>query len=180
MDHRVRIIIEHVIDGKAIARKVFIDKDIKEITSISELGFNHQEQIDILKHCQSELLSAQSNMLKKNIPNNCPHCDSKLNSSGITYSHFHAIFTDHKIAVKRQRCTNKNCGWTSVPSIRSLFGSNMHPDLLKLHAEKSQSQSYRDAQLELNRLSYYPRKVNNHQRLYRNNQRKNQKIEISD
>ena len=91
-----------------------------QVKSIAELGFNHQQQMDILKGCQDGLLKAQSASLKDDIPK-CPECGSKMKLAGSIASHFHSVFTDHKVPVKRQKCCNKNCGWTNVPSISSLF-----------------------------------------------------------
>ena len=86
--------------------------------------------------------------------------------AGSIASHFHSVFTDHKVPVKRQKCCNKNCGWTNVPSISSLFHTNLHPDLAKLQTEMGCNHTYREAEKQMNLLSYYPRKINNHARIH--------------
>ena len=96
----------------------------------------------------------------------CPKCQGKLKFSGTVKSLFHSVFSDHKIPVKRRKCCNKDCGWTSVPSIASLFKTNAHPDLSKLQSEMSAKYTYRHAQKIVNAMSYYSRKVNNHNHLH--------------
>ena len=63
----------------------------------------------------------------------CPRCGGKLCKHGYTKSDFHAVFTDHKISTSRQVC--KDCQWRSIPSIKSLFGINIHPDLGRMQSE---------------------------------------------
>ena len=120
MKDQVRITVEHLIDGKVTESILVVEQVVKQVKSIAELGFNHQQQMDILKGCQDGLLKAQSASLKDDIPK-CPECGSKMKLAGSIASHFHSVFTDHKVPVKRQKCCNKNCGWTNVPSISSLF-----------------------------------------------------------
>ncbi len=91
------------------------------------------------------MLKSQSTELFDNI-DECAKCKSKLKFAGNVKSSFHSVFTDHKVPVKRKKCCNKNCGWTSVPSIASLFNTNTHPDLSKLQTEMSAKYTYRHAQ----------------------------------
>lgn len=116
-----------------------------------DLGFRHAEQIDLLQKIQQQLLNSQSFYLKGTDDNFCQKCGSKLYKSGYVKSDFHSIFTDHKVAVRRQIC--KSCKWTSIPSIRSLFGNAAHPDLVKLQCETGANRTYRDAQALLNRVA---------------------------
>ncbi|PCH54954.1 MAG: ISKra4 family transposase [Legionellales bacterium] len=165
MKEEIRIIIEHVVDGKIVESSIALQQVVKQVESIEELGFNHRQQIDIIKDCQDGLLKAQSSFLQEDI-NTCPRCGTKLKLAGKVQSHFHAVFTDHKVPVKRQKCCNKECGWTSVPSISSLFHTNSHPDLSKLQAEIACNHTYREAEKLMNTYSYYPRKINNHDRIH--------------
>jgi hypothetical protein len=109
MREQVRITIDHLIDGSVVKSTIVSEQRIKEVKSIEDLGFNHQQQIDIIKGCQEGLLHAQSSSLKENI-SCCPQCGAKLKFVGSTSSHFHSVFTDHKVPVKRQKCCNKTCG----------------------------------------------------------------------
>src|SRR5690606_29741070 len=61
------------------------------------------------------------------------------------------------------RC--RNCQWAHTPSIRSEFGTAMHPDLAKLQCEMGSSHTYRDAQKILDKKAYHSRRVNNHERI---------------
>lgn len=164
MAHIVRVTVEEIIDSKIVESHRIVEKTIEQVSNIGDLGFTHQQQIDILQQSQDGLLQAQSCYLQETLIS-CPTCSGKLHSTGNTKSILHSVLTDHKVATKRQRCSV--CGWTSVPSIRSLFGTDVHPDLAKLQCEASCDTTYRQAQKELDRYSYHPRTVNNHEHLYR-------------
>jgi hypothetical protein len=166
MLNQVRIKVEHVVDGKIITTNVVVEQAVNKVGNIAELGFNHQQQINILKGCQDGLLKIQEEFLEEEIEC-CPNCGSKLKYAGKIASHFHSVFTDHKVAIKRKKCCNGKCGWTSVPSVSSLFKTNSHPDLSKLQTETACNHAYREAERLMNAQSYYPRKVNNHEHIYR-------------
>ena len=166
MVDQIRIIVEHFVDGNLTEQTIIVNKEIGKVSSISELGFNHQQQMDLIKACQDALLKIQSQDLQSDIQF-CPKCGAKLKLAGHALSHFHAVLSDHKVSVKRKKCCNNKCGWTSVPSISSLFNTNVHPDLSKLQTEMACNHTYREAQNILNAISYYPRKINNHEHIYR-------------
>lgn len=166
MLNQIRIIVEQIVDGKIINKEIVTEQAVTNVNNISELGFNHQQQIKILKGCQEGLLKIQSQFLEEHITQ-CPKCNFKLKYAGTVLSYFHSVFTDHKVSVKRKKCCNKECGWTSVPSINSLFKTNSHPDLSKLQTEMACNHTYREAQKIMNAYSYYPRSINNHEHIYR-------------
>ena len=166
MTDQIRITVEHLIDGVANTKTVVVNKSVEKVASIAELGFNHQQQIELIKGCQNALLKIQSKHLQSDLEF-CPKCNTKLKLAGQTQSLFYSIFTNHKVSVKRKKCCNKDCGWTNVPSISTLFNTNVHPDLSKLQTEMACNHTYREAQDIMNAMSYYTRKVNNHERIYR-------------
>ena len=130
-----------------------------------DLGMRHIDQIEVLKKIQDQILKLQSPQLYEKI-DSCPQCGSKIKRNGYTHSEFHSVFTDHKVSAIRQRCCNKDCNWSSIPSMRSLFGTAMHPDLAKLQCEVGSKHTYREAQNILNKQSVNPRKVNNHESIH--------------
>ncbi len=144
-------------EGKFIDNDIIISSKIQEPKIILELGLRHNEQIEILQKIQDSILNKQSEYLKEDI-NYCPKCGNKLHKNGINKCSFNSVFTDHKVPVHRQICGN--CKWSSVPSINSLFGSHMHPDLIKLQCEEASKQSYSKAKLSLNLKACKTRKVN--------------------
>jgi protein-tyrosine-phosphatase len=73
------------------------------------------------------------------------------------------VFTDHQVAVQQKRCLN--CHWHHTPSIRSEFGTAMHPDLARLQCEIGAAHTYREAQKILDKKACHPRRVNNHERI---------------
>lgn len=166
MTETFQILTKRLVDGKVVEEIIITDQPINEVKSIEDLGFTHKEQIDIISGCQDSLLKAQSESLFEDIEV-CPKCQGKLKFAGKVESLFHSVFSDHKVPVKRRKCCNKECGWTSVPSIGSLFRTNSHPDLSKLQTETAANSTYRSSQKILNAMSYYERKVNNHKHLHR-------------
>ncbi len=138
-------------------------KEIKKVNSILDLGLRHQEQIEILKKIQDEVLALQSPQLSEKI-NKCPKCGGKLQKRGYKESDFHSVYTDHKIKVQRQQCSK--CKWNSIPSVKSLLRTAIHPDLSKLQCEMGAEHSYRDTQKILNAQSYVKRAINNHEQIH--------------
>ena len=165
MAQQIRVTVESLDDtGCVISKDVVMTKVIVKPDHIVELGLRHAEQVDLLKHVQQKLLDHQSTFLKDDF-SVCPKCSGKLHKRGSVKSDFHAIFTDHKIAVGRKVC--KSCGWTSIPSIRSLFGDASHPDLIKIQAELGANHTFRQAQKLMNLFSDMQRSINSHDRIKR-------------
>jgi hypothetical protein len=145
-------------DGKVVNREIIKDKEIKKPDVIEDLGYDHKEQIDILKLIQDAFFSGQSAGF---ISEECKFCGSQTRRVGFTECVFHSVYTDHKVQVPRRLCLNKACGKRSGDTIHSIFGNNMHPDLVKKQTKIGANCSFMDAQkyLEADNGSY--RKVNN-------------------
>lgn len=138
---------------------------VKSVESIIDLGLRHTEQIELLQKIQDQILKLQSTQLVDKIEF-CDKCGSKMKRNGYTHAEFNAVFTDHKIPILKQRCTNKECACSIVPSVRSIFSTTMHPDLAKLQCEIGSEHTYRDAQNILNKKAATIRPVNNHERVH--------------
>ena len=52
-------------------------------------------------------------------------------------------------------------------TVQAVFGTNIHPDLAKLHCEQGALYSYREAERNLGKLNDQPRSVNNHTQVKR-------------
>jgi hypothetical protein len=130
-----------------------------------QLGFTHREQIDLLQKCQDSLLKSQAEFLKPP-SDNCPHCSHKLGNGGYQESDFHSVFTDHRVKIKRLKCPN--CKRYVIPSVQSLFGSVIHPDLAKMQCELSSDHSYPETTTILTKLACGYRKINNQDRIRHN------------
>jgi hypothetical protein len=139
-------------------------KSVIKPNNIIDLGLRHAEQIDLLRHIQQKLLDKQSVYLKDDHPN-CPKCSGKLYKSGYVKSDFHSVFTDHKIAASRQVC--KLCKWSSIPSVRTLFGDSSHPDLVKIQCELGANHTFRDSQKLMNLIANTQRSTNSHDKIKR-------------
>ncbi len=166
LKHKLRIIVEKVElkSDKVVERKNISDLKISSPKNIIELGLNHSTQISILQSIQDIVLENQAPFIKQDI-DSCPECNNKLWNNGNKKSAFHAIFTDHKISIQKQRCSSKNCGWTSNPSIKELFGTSVHPDLYKLQCEYGATNSFRKSEKILTTLSNKKREINNRERI---------------
>jgi hypothetical protein len=146
-------------------RIVIIEKEIKSPKNLMELGFTHCEQIDLLQKGQDALLKNQSAFLKPP-SDKCPHCSHKLGKGGHQESDFHSVFTDHRVTIQRLKCPK--CNKYVIPSVQSLFGSVIHPDLAKMQCELSSDHSYPETTAILTKLACGYRKINNQDRIRHN------------
>lgn len=146
-------------DNKVVDRQIIKDKKIETPEKIDDLGYNHQEQISILQEIQDAFLLSQSKLM---FPAVCPKCNSKVIKRGCSPSDFHSVYTDHKLQIPVVSCCNKDCSTgKTTTSVYSLFGSNMHPDLVKKQAELASEQSFLKAQDALVRENGRYRSINN-------------------
>jgi hypothetical protein len=160
MAELIQIAVERVDQTGSVVKRTLVGyKEIKEPQDIIDLGLRHSEQIDIIKELQDEVISAQVEILNQTI-NYCQKCGNKLTKRGYTKSDFNGVFTDHKVSCSRKVCGK--CQWKSIPSVRSIFGTQIHPDLAKLQVELSGKHPYRSAQKILNAMVNKKRRANNH------------------
>ena len=89
----------------------------------------------------------------------CPKCSNKTRKNGKHTASFHSSLSDHKINTQGYSCS---CGWRSRPTMHGLFGTNVHPDLIKTQATLGSKMPYHDAQHALEEFSCNRRSVNNH------------------
>jgi len=131
MNYELRIVVEKVAisSQEVVKRDTITSYDIQCPTSIGELGLRHAEQIALLGKVQNIVLAEQSLLLDPGIPG-CPTCGNTLKKNGYKTSNFHAIFSDHTVRIQKHHCSHLDCGWHSTPTITSLFGTNIHPDLV--------------------------------------------------
>lgn len=163
MGSRIRIIAQEIDNDneKIISQVSIFDKDIIYPESISKLGYNHEEQIEILKKVQESYLLPQSLLMQSHYTN-CPKCNKKTRKQGKFVSEFHSIFTDHKIELQRRTCS---CGWKSHNSIHHLYGSSVHPELAKMQCSTGAEHSFNETEIILNEKSNHVRPVNNDDRI---------------
>jgi len=163
MDYEFRVVVEKVsvASQKVIKRDTVKIYDIKQPKSILDLGLRHEEQISLLSKVQNALLAEQSPLIDLGY-DACPQCGEKLSKNGFMESNFHAVFSDHKLRMQKHRCKNPDCNWQSTPTTSTVFGTDTHPDLVKLQCEQGALHSYREAQNNLEKLNCQRRSVNNH------------------
>jgi len=163
MDYALRIVVEKVASSsqEVIKRDTITNYALQCPTSIGELGLGHAEQIALLEKVQNILLAEQSLLLNPGITV-CPTCGNTLKKNGYKASKFHAVFSDHTVRIQQHSCRQPACGWHSTPTITSLFGTNIHPDLAIVHCEQGALYSYREAKKNLETWNGHPRRVNNH------------------
>jgi hypothetical protein len=166
MEYEFRVIVEKVsvTSQQVVKRETVKIYDITQPQSILDLGLRHGEQISLLSKVQSALLVEQSALIDVGI-DACPKCGQKMSKHGFTQSNFHAVFSDHQLRIQKHRCKNPECHWQSAPTTTSVFGTAIHPDLVKLQCEQGALHSYRDAAGNLERMNAQRRRINNHDRV---------------
>ena len=168
MDYELRIVVEKVAVGsqEVVKRDTIKRYGIQRPTSIVDLGLRHAEQISLLETIQSALLVEQAALLASG-GKVCPECGQPLRKNGSQASDFHAVLSDHTLRLQRYCCSNPACHWQSASTIQAIFGTNIHPDLAKLHCEQGALYSYREAERNLDTLNCQSRSVNNHAQVKR-------------
>jgi len=163
MDYELRVVVEKVAvsSREVIKRDTITSYALQRPTSIGELGLRHGEQISLLEKVQNILLTEQS-VLLDHAPPGCPTCGNPLKKNGYKASDFHAVFSDHTVYMQTYHCSHPACRWHRSPTIKSLFGTNIHPDLASLHCEQGALYSYREAEKNIEQWNGRPRRVNNH------------------
>jgi hypothetical protein len=168
MDYELRIVVEKVAisSQEVIKRDTITSYALQCPTSMVELGLRHAEQIALLEQVQNSVLAEQSRLLAPGMPG-CPTCGNTLKKNGYKTSKFHAVFSDHTVRIQKHHCRHPDCGWHSTPTITSLCGTNIHPDLATLQCAQGALYSYREAKKNLEMCNSHPRRVNNHTRVKR-------------
>ena len=162
MDYELRIIVEKVAisSQEVIKRDTITSYALQCPTSIVELGLRHAEQIALLAQVQNIVLTEQSGLLDLDT-HVCPACGNPLKKNGYKTSKFHAVFSDHTVRIQKHSCSHPDCGWHRTPTITTLFGTNIHPDLATIQCAQGALYSYREAEQNLAQWNRHPRRVNN-------------------
>ena len=165
MTKAIRIRVEHydITSGIILSTQIIDDQEVVKPLAISDLGYRHKEQINILLLLQNFKLNNQTCLLN-NGDDKCPKCASKTYKYGVRKSKFHAVLTDHEVFIQRVRCS---CGWISESTVEGIYGTSVHPELLEKQLKQSAEYSYRKAQTSLNAESLNERAINNTERLRR-------------
>jgi len=168
VEYELRVIVEKVAvsSQEVVKRDTITTYEIHTPASILDLGLRHAEQISLLEKIQNVLLEEQSVLIDIGY-DRCPNCGQHIKKNGYTHSQFHAVFSDHQLRVQKHRCSHPACRWQSFPTVASVFGTNIHPDLAKLQCEHGALYSYREAQRNLEQWNGHHRGVNNHTQVKR-------------
>jgi len=163
MSTGIRLVAEHydIKTNKILQSNIIADEQLTKANTLRYLGYTHVEQIKIIQAIQDFKIAPQ---ILLNCPIICPDCNNKLLRNGPTKSPFYSVLTDHTVVIPRLFC---KCGWRFKASIENLFGSNVHPDLLKKQAIQGSKESYNKASASLDAESAATRKINNHTQIMR-------------
>ena len=151
------IIVRQVEKGKVIKESLIKEIQVNEPKSIMDIGFRHSEQVRIISGIQENYIPLQCKLLFT--VDTCPKCGNKPMKNGTHTVLFHSSLSDHKIKAQGYSCS---CGWQSKPTIHGIFGTNVHPDLIKTQATLGAKMPYKDAQLAITEFNCSNRSVNNH------------------
>ena len=154
----LEIIVRRREKGAVIEESIIKSVEIKKPTSLMEVGFNHAKQVSIIGELQNNYIPTQCSLLFEE-DGVCSRCGKKAMKNGKHTVSFHASLSDHRIKAQGYSC---KCGWQSKPTIHGRFGSNVHPDLIKIQATLGSKMPYKDAQISLTKFSCSSRTVNNH------------------
>ena len=112
----IRFIAQHydVATGETLDESVLGDTSLSKATTLKEFGYLHVEQIDLLKKIQDFKIKHQ--IILSSITT-CPLCNSPTKKAGSFKAKFHAVLTDHEVAVQRTSC---KCGWFSASSVEGI------------------------------------------------------------
>ena len=146
------------INGVVETREKIFSKELTTPAHIKDLGLNHKEQINTLGKIIDSMLPHQIYLIETD--NNCQQCGGKTFKNGFVSSHFHTVFSDHKINIQRMTCGK--CGWRNKYTVESLFGDDTHPDLLKMQCEFGADHSFKKAENLLKTQNTEHRPINNH------------------
>jgi hypothetical protein len=147
--------------GAVVEEMIVKDEKISKAGTLKELGYLHIEQIDFLQKIQEFKISHQ---IKLNHLTKCPICNSKTHKMGVFKSKFHSALTDHKVSIQKVAC---KCGWIGRSTIEGIYGSAMHPDLLKKQALQGSKESYKKSSVALNAESTANRAINSHSQIFK-------------
>lgn len=163
---KLRIVIEKIdLESNKIIEKTTVDSfEIRKPEKIMDVGLRHVEQIAILRKIQQKCIDEQC-VIVADEPQRCQKCKRVMHRNGYKQSDFHGVFSDHKVKLQKHRCPV--CQESDIPSMKSLFGSNMHPDLYKLQCELGSAFSFYKSECQLEKLCQEKREINNHQRIKR-------------
>ena len=147
--------------GKLIEESVIKEEPVSKALTLKELGYSHVEQIDFLRLIQDFKIKHQ---ILLNTVAICPICSKKTMKHGVNTAPFHAVLTDHEVLIQLTQC---KCGWQSPTSIDGIFGSKLHPDLLKKQAIQGCKESFEKSSKSLEAESCAKRSVNGHTQISR-------------
>ncbi len=147
--------------GELIEEFIIKEESVSKALILKELGYLHVEQIDFLRMIQDFKIKHQ---ILLNTVTICPVCSNKTMKHGVNQSPFHAVLTDHQVLIQLTQC---KCGWQSSSSIDGIFGSKLHPDLLKKQAIQGCKESFEKSSKSLDAESCAKRTVNGHSQISR-------------
>ena len=88
MAHKIRIRVEILDENdNTIENEIIKTSQIKKPDSLLDVGYRHNEQIEILQSLQDALLKQQSVYFREDV-DHCPNCQSKLVKQGYTKAQF--------------------------------------------------------------------------------------------
>ena len=168
MEYELRIIVEKVAvsSQEVVKRETLSIYNVKRPESILDLGLRHAQQISLLEKVQNAVLVEQSILIEPETKV-CRVCGQKLKKNGHRTSKLHTVFSDHELPIQKHKCNNPTCNWQGSPTVTSLFGTNIHPDLARLQCEQGARYSYREAEKNLEKINCKPRGINNHTQVKR-------------
>lgn len=155
---RFEIIVRQIDNETIVNEKIIKKVEIKKPETILDIGFRHVEQIEIISNIQDSYIPNQCKLLFSGYET-CPKCQGKVRKNGHHVAFFHSSLSDHKLKTQSYSC---GCGWQIQPTIHGEFGTNVHPDLIKIQSTLGAKMPYKEAESSLKEFNCSKRSVNNH------------------
>ncbi len=117
--------------GEVISRDELMTLNISRPASIDDIGLNAANQHQLVQNTADKIIEIQGPMI--NVYDTCLRYKEKISKRGKTTCEVHSLTTDHIVDLQKYRCSH--CNWTSLDSIRNIYGADTHTSLTKLQAE---------------------------------------------
>lgn len=162
MCKQYKIIVQTLEDNKVTKESTVMQNDILAPESCIDFSLGLDQHMKLIHGVQDHVLNEKLICLSEN-QRNCPKCPGHLVKRGKQSSMFHDVFSDHRVAFMRMKCSD--CGYEAPCTTRSQFGCIQSGDLQKIQSELGSKHSFREAQDILSIFSGNSRSINNHDRI---------------
>ena len=106
-------------------KSLLMEGEITKPTNCLDFSLSHEQQTELLQGALDKIINEKSSLINDD-SECCPKCSSKFTKKGSHVSIFSDIFTDHKISIRRLRCSK--CDYKPPSTVRTFLWhvNNLH------------------------------------------------------